>query len=185
MSSLCLTTPYIAVPCVFLASYNFKAFDRMVSRGHTVLKAYFSLRVLSPSSVSSVWSSSQNDPSGWIQKPRLRAELKVSGAETMVGCFLRVPVRCYAYDWSLWVHLAGEAPTNQPLCNPQFVNVYLLAFQMWPNVTWSAWWGKTFVSLGTYIRMYEECFVPSLLSCTYTTEILSLFDLQIQTQNTV
>lgn len=31
----------------------------------------------------------------------------------MVGRFLRVHVRCYAHDWRLWMHLAGETPTKQ------------------------------------------------------------------------
>lgn len=108
--------------CRFV-SYDFKTFDKMFSRGCTVLKAYFSLSVHSHSFLSSVWSSSQDDPSGWIQTPRHRAERKVSGPETMVGRFLRVPVHCYANDWSLWVHLAGEAPTNQPLFKSLNVSV--------------------------------------------------------------
>lgn len=33
----------------------------------------------------------------------------------MVGRFLRVPVHCYANDWSVWVHLAGEDSANKPL----------------------------------------------------------------------
>lgn len=33
----------------------------------------------------------------------------------MVGRFLRVHVRCHAHDWRLWMHLAGETPT-EPAC---------------------------------------------------------------------
>lgn len=120
--SLYMTKPNSTVYSVLFVSYNFKTFDKMFSRDCTVLKAHFSLSVHSLSSLSSVWSSSQDDPSGWIQKPRHRAELKVSRPQTVVGCFLRVPVHCYAYDWSLWVHLTGEAPTNQPLCDHKLLN---------------------------------------------------------------
>lgn len=76
-------------------------------------KAYFSP---SPLPLSSVRSSCQNDPGGRIQKLRHRAERQVSGPEAMVGRLLRVHVRRHAHDWRLWMHLAGETPTNQPAC---------------------------------------------------------------------
>lgn len=46
-----------------------------------------------------------DDPSGRTQE-LLRAEHTVSGAQAVVGCLLRVPVRHHAYDWSLRMHPA-------------------------------------------------------------------------------
>lgn len=71
------------------------------------------------------WRSSQDDPSGWFQAVRHRPEHQVSAAETVVGCFLRVPLHCYANDWSLWLHLTGEAPAD--LCVCMLSNPYMKA----------------------------------------------------------
>lgn len=68
--------------CVFFVSYNFKTFDKIFSGDFSALKACSSFiaqihSFLSFRLLSSVWSSSQDDPSGWIQIPRHRAQLEV------------------------------------------------------------------------------------------------------------
>lgn len=115
---------------------NLKAFDKRCSPE----AALFSLVcVHSHCFLSSVCSSSQNDPSGGIQKPGHRAEHTVSGSEAVVGCFLRVHVHCYADDWSLWVHLAGETATNQPLYDHELGNPLMSAYVVHDEYTVQLW----------------------------------------------